>query len=114
MREKLKEINRVRARFRGTFEEFGYRTSGGYRKDMALLRNITDAKGNEMCEHIWLNLTKTVKALDLKRGDLIEFTARVRPYVKGYHDNRRMDYRLSNPTKFVKLREKEMVAMGPL
>jgi hypothetical protein len=103
MREKLKEICGVRARFRGRFERFGERTSGGYVKRMALLSDITDSKGNEMCDHIWLNLTKAVKALELKPGDRIEFTARVRPYTKGYYDNRQRDYRLSHPTGFVKL-----------
>jgi hypothetical protein len=103
MREKLKEICNVRARFRGRFEKFGHRTSAGYLRQMALLRDITDSNGNEMCDHIWLNLTERVKALDPQPGDQIEFTARVRPYTKGYYDNRRRDYRLSHPTAFVKI-----------
>lgn len=65
MREKLKEINGVRARFRGRFERFGSRTSSGYVK--------------EMTDHVWLNLTPTVKALNLQPGDRIEFDARVKP-----------------------------------
>ncbi len=103
MREKLKEINGTRARFRGTFDSFGERTSAGYVKPMALLKNITDERGREMCDHLWLNLTASVEALDLKYGDRIEFDARVRPYVKGYYDNRQRDYRLSHPTRFTKL-----------
>ncbi len=103
MREKLAAISNVRARFRGRFERFGHRTSSGYVKRMALLVEVTDSRGREMCDHVWLNLTKQVEALDLKPGDRIEFDARVRPYVKGYYDDRRRDYRLSNPTNFVKL-----------
>ncbi|HEX8653062.1 MAG TPA: hypothetical protein VF708_19755 [Pyrinomonadaceae bacterium] len=103
MREKLREINGVRARFRGRFSRFGQRTSGGYVKHMALLVCVTDAKGNEMTDHLWLNLTERVKALDLKPGDVIEFDARVRDYTKGYYDNRRRDYKLNNPTNFVKI-----------
>ncbi len=70
---------------------------------MALLLDVTDARGNEMCDHLWLNLTKQIEALRLRPGDRIEFDARVRPYVKGYYDNRRRDYRLSHPTNFMKL-----------
>lgn len=103
MREKLKEICNVRARFRGRFERFGHRTSAGYVKPMALLVEITDVNGNEMCDHVWLNLTPTVEKLALQPGDRIEFDARVRRYVKGYHDNRQVDYKLNNPTSFVKL-----------
>ena len=103
MREKLKEINGVRSRFRGRFALFGTRTSGGYLKHMALLRDITDDRGRELTDHVWLNLTVQIKRLDLQPGDRIEFDARVRPYVKGFHDNRRLDYRLSHPTNFIKL-----------
>jgi len=103
LREELEKIRGVRTRFRGHFERFGHRTSSGYVKHMALLKDVTDLKGNEMCDHVWLNLTKQVEALHLVPGDVIEFDARVKPYWKGYHDDRRRDYRLSNPTKFVKL-----------
>lgn len=103
MRERLKELCGVRARFRGTFQKFGQRTSHGYVKPMALLVDLTDARGNEMCDHLWLNLTPTVERLDLQPGDRIEFDARVARYVKGYHDDRRVDYKLNNPTNFVKL-----------
>ena len=103
MRERLKAIDRVRARFRGTFSKFGERTSHGYVKRMALLVDVTDLRGEEMCDHVWLNLTLQVERLGLKPGDRIEFDARVKPYKKGYYDNRQVDYRLSNPTNFTKL-----------
>jgi hypothetical protein len=103
MREMLQQIDGVRARFRGTFREFGQRTSYGYVKRMALLVGVTDLRGEEMCDHLWLNLTLQVQRLDLQPGDRIEFDARVRPYTKGYYDNRQRDYRLSNPTNFTKL-----------
>ena len=103
MRERLKVIDGVRARFRGRSEKFGQRTSHGHVKHMALLVNVTDRRGEEMCDHVWLNLTLQVERLNLKPGDRIEFDARVKPYRKGYYDNRQVDYRLSNPTNFVKL-----------
>lgn len=103
MREALRQIKGTRARWRGTFDRFGHRTSGGYVKPMALLLNVTDDRDRPMCDHVWLNRTLLVDRLDLQPGDRIEFTARVTPYEKGYHDNRRLDYRLSNPTQFVKL-----------
>ncbi len=114
MREKLKAINGVRARFRGTFDRFGERTSGGYIKRMVLLKTITDARGNEMCDHLWLNLTVQVKRLTLVPGDRIEFDARVCPYTKGYYDNRQCDYRLSHPTNFTKIGTHDAAGNGLL
>jgi len=103
MRHRLKEINGVRARFRGRFSRFGTRTSYGYVKRMALLVYVTDARGNGMTDHLWLNWNKTIEALNLQPGDVLEFDARVKRYVKGYYDNRQVDYKLSHPTNFVKI-----------
>jgi signal peptidase I len=114
MRERLKAIVGVRARFRGTFSKFGERTSHGYVKRMALLVDVTDSRGREMCDHLWLNLTPTVERLALQPGDVIEFDARVRPYVKGYYTDRRRDYKLNNPTNFLKLGAHDARGNGPL
>ena len=61
-------------------------------------------------DHLWFNDTKGFRGLgELIEGDIIQFDARVRPYVKGYVsprryiDERELDYRLSHPTKMKKL-----------
>lgn len=63
--------------------------------------------------HIWFTVGKTIENLNLETGDIIEFDARITDYEKGYvnHrnfiDNRKMDYKLSRPTKFEKISSKE-------
>ena len=58
-------------------------------------------------------ITQGFEELCLKPGDVVEFDARVTPYLKGYKGNREdedlppveRDYRLSYPTKFEKVGE---------
>lgn len=58
---------------------------------------------------------KQILALGLNIGDAIKFQARSSPYKKGYRGRRddeylpspSIDYGLKNPTKFVKLVEKQ-------
>jgi len=107
MRKKLKQINGERRTFRGTFECFG--TKNGWKGEIVptvLLVNITTPDGELLADHLWFNLTKQFKALDLQPGDMIEFDARVKPYTKGYFGRREdvykpieTDYKLSHPTK---------------
>jgi hypothetical protein len=50
---------------------------------------------------------KQLDKLKLNEGDIIRFDARVTRYWKGYvhrdEDNRELDYRLSFPSKFIKI-----------
>lgn len=64
---------------------------------MLLFVNVCDSHGVEVTDHLWFDVAKCWEALKLKPGDRVEFTARVREYWKGYHDNRRRDFRLSFP-----------------
>lgn len=111
MREKLQEINQVRATFTGTFERLGTKTSYGYTKQTVLLLNVKNAAGEVVTDHLWFNLTKGFDRLGLTCGDTVQFDARVRKYIKGYRGWRddvydkpvETDYKLSHPTKLVKL-----------
>lgn len=112
MREKLEKIgSEERHRFRGTFERFGEKKSFGHVKKTVLLVDITDLDGNLLTDHLWFNFTKGFEKVSPRAGDILEFDARVTEYEKGYRGYRddvfcplSWDYRLSNPTKIVKIK----------
>lgn len=113
MREELKEIHGVRAEFRAEIARFG--TKSGYKGSRpiptVLLRNIRDAGGKLVTDHLWFTVGKTLEDLKLVEGDEITFQARVTDYIKGYRGYREdvydkpieTDYRLSHPTKVAKV-----------
>ncbi len=76
-----------------------------------LLKDICDAGGVIVCDHLWFNLTKAFALLNLQPGDRVQFDARVKKYVKGYFGRRddvfdkpaEVDYKLSHPTKVTKV-----------
>jgi hypothetical protein len=106
MRKGLTEKCGRRERFSAKVERFGKkRNYHGFPEDTILLTNIKDAHGTVVADHVWFSVGATFDWLNA--GDLIEFDARVTTYMKGYSDNdpdnpRRMDYRLSRPTKLEK------------
>lgn len=114
MRNKLKELGTEnRKTFTGTFERFGWKS--GYKGDIptVLLLDIKDCDGNTITDHLWFNKTKGFEKLNLVRGDIVQFNARVSEYIKGYFGYREnvykpaeKDYRLTYPTKLIKI-EKE-------
>ena len=111
MRAKLEKLDAQRDTFTGMFKKYGTKT--GYRgpaTETILLVNIRDKKGSFICDHLWFNLTKGFEKLgNLKEGDAIQFDARVGKYKKGYVnrkagiDQTAVDYKLSHPTKLIKL-----------
>jgi hypothetical protein len=116
MRNKLKKIDGVRQSYIGVFERYGLKRRYKPKKvnsewvdtdTTVLLKDITDLKGNLICDHLWFNFTKGFESLGhINNGDHIQFDARSKEYVKGYvnHrdwvDEREIDYKLSHPTKF--------------
>lgn len=113
MRKDLRKLEGTRQRFSGVFVCYGSRP--GYRsanpRPTVLIRKIqTEPNGKHVTDHAWFDLTKGFRKLgELSEGDRIAFDARVRPYVKGYVnyrrgiDDRRVDYRLSHPSKVQRL-----------
>jgi hypothetical protein len=107
MRTKLSTEEGKRKRFRALFERTGKKVSfKGYSEDTLLLTHIVDVETNAVvCDHIWFAYTKGFEAAKLSPGLTIEFEARVKEYAKGYVNtrykinNRKLDYKLSNPTK---------------
>jgi len=111
MRTRLKPLDNLRRIFIGTFERFGRKTNfKGYPTVTVLLMDIKDKDGKIATDHLWLGHTKQFQALgEMREGDIIQFHARVRQYVKGYRGYRedaqmenppRLDYKLSHPTQF--------------
>jgi hypothetical protein len=111
MRTKLKQIEGQRIKVFAEVDRFGKKPAyKGYPLDTICLINLKDEIGNEVCDHLWLIIGKQLKNLDLKIGDKISFIARSKEYTKGYKGYREdvyvpieKDYKLSNPTKFLKL-----------
>jgi hypothetical protein len=111
MRFKLAQYKGKRRRFEGTFERFGIKAGyKGPERTLVLLNVIDVYSRDEVTDHLWFTVGKQLDNLDLKEGDVIRFDARVTRYLKGYvhrdEDNREVDYRLSFPTKFLKITQK--------
>jgi hypothetical protein len=109
MRTKLAQHHGKRRRFEGTFERFGTKTAykGPPLKTLILLNVIDVYTREEITDHLWFTVGKQLDKLNLNEGDIIRFDARVTRYWKGYvhrdEDNRELDYRLSFPSKFIKI-----------
>lgn len=97
MREKLADREGLRGEFAATYKEPGERTSRGYIKPMLLFVNVCDEQGEEVTDHLWFAKTPSWDALNLQPRDRVKFEARVSRYMKGYHDNRQMDFKLAYP-----------------
>jgi len=114
MREELAKIHGCRRLFEGVFDRFGVKS--GYKgplKTVCLL-NIRDvAAGNVVTDHLWFTVGKRFAGLNLQKGDVVRFEARVTTYEKGYRGRQdeddidckplEYDYRLSFPTKVMKV-----------
>lgn len=95
-----------RTRYTGTFARNG-KKSGYYGPlPTILLKDLMDATGVVVADHVWMNETKALRAAELKTGDKVAFDARVEEYEKGYFGHRAdvwvprsIDYRLSRPTQ---------------
>lgn len=111
MRQELEKRDGERTTFRGTFARFG--SKRGWKGDLptVLFQDIRTPTGEPICDHLWMNLTKGIVALDLQIGDVVQFDARVLEYEKGYKGRRddvydapiSIDYKLSHPTRLVKV-----------
>lgn len=97
--------------FTATFDRFG--TAGGWNGTSRRTVLLVDVKcgGRVVADHLWFKCGKRFDALGLKRGDEVEFKARVSSYVKGYRGCRddvfgkpvEEDYKLAFPTAMRKV-----------
>ena len=101
MRIELEKHNGKRLKFTGTFSRFGTKTFGLHESATILLLNIHNQNKTITTDHLWFNKTNRFAELNLKEGDIVEFEARITPYIKGYfHDE--LDFKLNYPTKIKK------------
>jgi len=115
MRQELQKIREQRKTFIGIFGRYGSKTNWhGFPETTILLIDIKDSNGKIITNHIWFKMTKGFEKLgELKEKDVIQFDARVKNYIKGYHgrkaeeygeENYEEDYKLNFPTKIIKLK----------
>ena len=72
----------------------------GNHRETILLSNIRDLSGRQLASHIWINYTAGFDSVgEFVNGDLVEFQAWVRPYVKG-HRGHDIAERLRSPPEF--------------
>jgi hypothetical protein len=111
-RSELERRNEERTTFTGTFERFGTKSGWMGTADKTVLLKDIRRRGAYVCDHLWFNFTKAFARLNLQPGDVVQFDARVKEYVKGYFGNDyskaidhlpALDYKLSFPTRVVKL-----------
>lgn len=114
MRNQLKQLQEQRMKFIGIFKRYGSKSNWhGFPETTLILVDIKDNNGKIVTDHIWFKQIKGfVKINPLIEGDIIEFEARVKDYVKGYCGRKaeeygeayqELDYKLNFPTKIRKL-----------
>jgi hypothetical protein len=111
MRERLKQLKGKRIEIFATVARFGKKAAyKGPPMDTVLLIGLTDRLNNLLTDHLWMTVGKQLKELNLVVGERIRFVARPTTYIKGYRGPRldvgkpcSVDYRLANPSDFVKL-----------
>lgn len=86
-------------RFTATVERFGMRTAyRGPPLKTILLRNVRIVGTKKIItDHLWFTAGKWSR--ELRAGHFFAFDTRVNPYLKGYYDERELDWHLTNPTK---------------
>lgn len=113
MRKQLAKLSRDQRRaFTATFVRYGQKSGWATDFETTLLfRDITDVETNTLvADHLWFKDNKGFGKYKFREGDAISFCARVGVYLKGYVnyrefiDERTEDYRLTYPTKIVKLK----------
>ena len=113
MREELKKRVGKRGEFHATFHRTGVRRTDWGVSITALLVDVRDEAGTQVCDHLWFLMGKQMQALGLCPGDRVRFVATVASYRKrdkdfdpfDDHDARRCvtDYRLIYPSNMRKL-----------
>lgn len=110
MRDKLAVREGQRSVYTGRVSKFSMRKRwhGVVDKTM-LLVDVRDKNGMLVTDHLWFVVDKHIAKLQLQVHDVISFTARVKPYVKGYRGQREgiekrqeLDYQLEYPQDIVK------------
>ena len=105
--------------FYGTFARYGVKS--GYKGPIktVLLENIENDNNELITSHLWFNLTKGFKNLNLVPGDKVKFNGRIKPYIKGYMGRRtdvfvpiEKDYSICYPSQIEIVKRKKYTGEG--
>ena len=107
MRRQLRARDEQRFRVVATVDRFG--TANAYHgvKETLCLVDLRDHEtGKRLTDHLWFDLGKRWRDLDLCPGDRVAFDARAKAYLKGYFGRREdvhkpasVDWKLSHPRR---------------
>jgi len=113
MRTTLQGLNGRKTRFIAVFWTYGTYRRAGITGKTILLRDLRDPSGRRLADHTWINYTAGFDAAGtFRQGDVVQFTATVGEYVRGYLGPRiegrlarpvRIDYRLKYPRNVRKI-----------
>ena len=111
MRQQLAKLDGERIRVQAKVSRFGTKAAfRGPPLTTICFVGLLSSTGRPLADHLWMTMGKQLAGLALRCGDVVEFTARSTPYMKGYQGRREgefptqeLDYKLANPTKFVKI-----------
>lgn len=99
MRKELKERGNKKLTITATIKRFGGKINSYHKRpkweETVLLVDVKDINGQHLTDHIWMNVGEGIKKLNPQTGDLIQFDARVKSYLK----RSGLDYHFENPTK---------------
>lgn len=89
--------------FSAKLERFGSRQpyKGPPVKTLCMI-DVRDGRGEPVADHLWFTDCKAWRGAGVKPGDIVQFTARVKAYTKGYR-GRRDDDEGAGPTTDWKL-----------
>ena len=115
MTKELKKLDGQRGLFISTFVRNGLKNGfKGAPLPTILLKDVRSVSENKlMCDHLQINKTKALAALDLFAGLQLQFAARVKQYSKGYQGKKdikkgiKQDFKLSHPTQIEVLGSKD-------
>lgn len=115
MRTALKIIgSEERHTFYGTFARYGIKNGYKSYQKTVLLVDVKNEDKKILTTHLWFNLTKGFKKLEMHPGDIVMFKGRIKPYVKGYMGRRndifapiKTDYLIQYPTQIQIVKRKK-------
>lgn len=93
MRTKLATIKEKKIKVRSTVIKFSKTSNHPHAKQTICFKNVIRTDLEEyLTDHAWAVITKTINKANLDRGDIVEFSAIIRPYRKS---NNLLDFKLS-------------------
>lgn len=109
MNTKLIQYEKKRIKVIATFDKTGYKHGFKHAIQTVRFTNIKDENLFFLASSLWMNMTNGFQKLDLKKGDVVCFEARVERYIRNNssdcipYGKPVIDYHLVYPTKIKKM-----------